>query len=149
VRKGSRSMTTGSAGRPAPAEAAREPLLDLSLPATTASVPRARVLVEEAARAHVSRDCLDVVRQALTEVMAHIVDQSRMRSKVSVAVTMGDAVYVEVSCPKARFSRRLPGRGAEARQLGLFIVGALVDRYGIANGSTNRVWFAVPRWPDG
>jgi Histidine kinase-like ATPase domain len=149
VRKGSRSMTTGSSGRGAPTESAREPLLELSLPATTASVPRARLRVEEAARAHVSRDCLDIVRQALTEVLSHVIAHSRIRSKVTIAVTVADAVYVQVSAPKARFARRLPGRSTEAGGLGLFIVGALADRWGFENGSNNRVWFSVPRWPDG
>jgi hypothetical protein len=138
-------MTTGSEGRPASAVPAREPLLELVLPAATISVPRARALAEDAVRAHVSRVCLDVVRQALSEVMAYVIGQSRGRSKVTVRIVVADAVYVEVSCPKARFTRR--GRPVDA--LGLFIVGAIADRWGIENGSTNRVWFAVPRWPDG
>jgi hypothetical protein len=123
----------------------REPLLELVLPAVPVSVPRARLSVDEAVRAHVSRACLEVVRQALSEVMAYVIGQSGMRSKVTVRIGLADAVYVEVSCPKPRFTRG--GRPVDA--LGLFIVGAIADRWGIENGSTNRVWFSVPRWPDG
>jgi hypothetical protein len=138
-------MTTGSAGRSPSPGTAREQLLDLSLPAAPSSVPFARALAEERARAHVSRVCLDVVRQALTEVMSHAIRAGRRRAKINVSVSVGDAVYVEVACPKARFARR----GRRPDDLGLFIVGALADRWGIENGSTTRIWFSVPRWPDG
>ena len=138
-------MTTGSSGRSPSTAVARDQLLDLSLPATPSSVPYARALAEERARAHVSRVCLDVVRQALTEVMSHAIRYGRRRAKVNVSVSVGDALYVEVACPKARFNRRT----RRPDDLGLFIVGALADRWGIENGSSTRIWFAVPRWPDG
>jgi hypothetical protein len=138
-------MTTGSSGRSPSTAAARDRLLDLCLPAAPSSVPYARALAEERARAHVSRACLHVVRQALTEVMGHAIRRGRRRAKVTVSMTLGDAVYVEVSCPRARFARR----ARKADDLGLFIVGALAERWGIENGSTTRIWFSVPRWPDG
>lgn len=145
MRKGSRSMTTGSSGRPPSTESVRDSLLELSLPAVAASVPRARALVADATRAHLTRDCLDIVRQVLTEVMTHAIRRSRVRARVTVSVSLGDAVYVEVSCPKARFVRRT----RVSQELGLLVVGALAERWGIENGSRTRAWFAVPRWPDG
>jgi hypothetical protein len=145
MRKGSRSITQGTSEGAPSRVPAREPLVELDLPAVPASVPRARALVSDAARAHVSRESLELVRQALTEVMTHAMLHGRARSKLSVSVTVGDAVYVQVTCSKARVStRRTP-----APDLGLYIVGAITDRWGVETGSTTRVWFSVPRWPDG
>jgi hypothetical protein len=148
MRKGSRSITQESSrGEPSDGSCppARDPLVELEFPAVPASVPRARALVSDAARAHVSRESLELVRQALTEVMTHAMRLGRARSKVSVSVTVDDAVYVQVTCSRTRFSpRRSP-----PPDLGLYIVGALTDRWGVQTGSTTRVWFSVPRWPDG
>ena len=136
-------MTTGSSGRE-PSAAAREHVLDVTLPAEPASVPRARALASEAARAHVSRESLDLVRQALTEVLTHAIVNGRARAKITITISLAESVHVDVICPKTRFSRRIP-----QPELGVYILGALTERWGIEPGSSTRVWFTVPRWPDG
>ena len=144
MRKGSRSISTGSSGREPSTASTRDHLLLVTLPAEPASVPRARALASDAARAHVSRESLDLVRQALTEVLTHAIVNGRARGKVTITISLGDSVHVEIICPKTRFTRRIP-----RPELGLYILGALTERWGLEPGASTRVWFTVPRWPDG
>lgn len=137
-------MTTGPSGRKPSTASAREHLLLVTLPAEPASVPRARALASDAARSHVSRESLDSVRQALTEVLTHAIVNGRARGKLTITISLGEFVHVEVICPKTRFTRRIP-----PPELGLYILGALTERWGLEPGATTRVWFTVPRWPDG
>ena len=115
-------------------------LLDTSLPAAPSSVPRARRLVERAARPLVSRETLDVVRLALDEALTQVLAHARGADRVRIAVLAGDSVEVRIEA--AGGDPLPPG-------LRLHLVERLAERWGSDGEDGVRLWFSVPRWPNG
>jgi anti-sigma regulatory factor (Ser/Thr protein kinase) len=117
-------------------------LLDASVPAEPGAVRRARAEVEEAVRPHVSRESLVVLRLMVSEVVTNAVRRGDARATVRILVHLREAVHVDV------ISTTPPT--ADEAGYGLFIVTQLAESWGIDNASgRHRVWFTVPRWPNG
>ena len=126
-----------------------ERVLETTLPADAAFVREARELVADVARPYVSREGLVALRLLLSEVVAHAV-RGGGRSRLSLSVTAGDAVYVEVRRPGGRFRSRAAGGGTDATVgLALDVIGHLAERWDVEGGPHGRIWFSVPRWPNG
>ena len=120
--------------------------LDLTLPAVSTSVARARTELCDAMAPELEQEELDTLRLLVSELVTNAVRHGDGSEPVEVHAHWNGEVRVEVSdhghgfSPKPRF-----GRLDEPGGFGLFLVGRLADHWGVETDGGTTVWFVLQR----
>jgi anti-sigma regulatory factor (Ser/Thr protein kinase) len=118
--------------------------LELSLPSEPRSVGEARAKVLEALNADIDDGRRETLRLLVSEVVTNAVRHGGEGGPVQVHASWNSSVRVEVVDHGDGFNPA-PRSGAldEPGGFGLFLVGALADRWGVETDDRTTVWFEL------
>jgi anti-sigma regulatory factor (Ser/Thr protein kinase) len=114
----------------------------LELPPDPNAARSARRALREA---RIPEDLTHTVDLLATELIANAIRHAGLDASQRITFAarfVQDHIRVEVHDPGEGFD---PARGMEGRGFGLRMVDKLSSRWGVENGSGNRVWFEVDR----
>ena len=118
--------------------------LELRLPAEPRSVGEARERVLEALDSDLDGGRLETLRLLVSEVVTNAVRHGSEGAPVQLHASWNSHVRVEVVDDGAGFTPAPRNRPLEEPGgYGLFLVGALADRWGVETNDTTTVWFEL------